>query len=283
MRLFFSKTKTGVTMQSAESTLPTPVLRCLVNSISETGPVRDHNEDAISLQFLSAQRDELIAVLADGMGGHNAGEVASKMACSIIIEETTRNRNDANALEKALQETHKKIGNAGNANAAQNGMGTTATAVWIHQNILQFSHVGDSRLYQYHNGIFTQLTKDHTFVNDLYEKGEITLKERDTHPMKNVLLQALGTANLLNPHSGRLFPLQKDDKYLLCSDGIYEVFNDEQLAELMKINDPSFLLECMRCVAYERKASDNFSAILITFSDDFLQTPPITKEQNILP
>lgn len=281
MRLFSSKPKETVTNHP----VATPVsgkLKCIVHSITETGPIRSHNEDNIAIQYVNTQKDELIAVLADGMGGHNAGEVASKMACDIIIDETMNSRNDAAALEKALQQAHKKIWNAGNANASQKGMGTTAVAVWIKQNILRFAHIGDSRLYQYRNQNLTQITKDQTYVNDLYEKGEITLKERDSHTMRNVLLQAIGVASALAPQSGKLDSLQKSDRYFLCSDGIYDVFSDEHLADLLKMDDPSFMLECMRCVAYERKASDNFSAILISFTDDFSTTSPITKEQNIL-
>src|SRR5690606_29899849 len=142
----------------------------------------------------------------------------------------------------------------------------TAVAVVIKDGSLYYAHVGDSRLYRYRNGGITQLTDDHTLVNEMYAKGEITVQERDTHPMRNMLLQALGTAAAITPQlSAQGIPLSITDKYLLCSDGVYEVFAETELQMLMSLEDTAFMLECIRCIATDRKASDNFSTIVISF------------------
>ena len=284
MRFLFSKPKetraVNAYSEMSENSVP---MHCVVHSISETGPTRDHNEDSILTYFSNDKRDDLICVLADGMGGHNAGEVASRMACDSIKEYIYQNKISESILADALQHAHKKIVTAGNSNPDQKGMETTATTVTVKNNQLHFAHIGDSRLYQLRDGKLVQLTKDHTLVNEMYEKGEITKAERDVHSMKNVLMQALGTTAIIDPQTSNTpIEIQLNDKYLLCSDGIYDVFSDGQLNDLLNMQDTSLTMECIKCLATDRRASDNFSAIIISFSDDFLPTTPITKEQNIM-
>src|SRR5690606_24952029 len=101
------------------------------------------------------------------------------------------------------------------------------------------------------------------------EKGEITREEKDRHAMRNVLTQALGTTQVIQPQHSSC-PIALSDKFLLCSDGLYDALREEELKELMGMNHPAFILECMKTIATARNASDNFSAILISFSDDFL-------------
>lgn len=274
-------------MPSVEIAPAVTPFHCVVHSLSETGPVRTHNEDSIAFSFLDTQQRHVLAVLADGMGGHNAGEVASNMACEYILKYVLKNE-DNNfpevVLKQAFQEAHSVIRDAGNRYEAQKGMGTTATALLIRDGYMYFSHVGDSRLYGYREKRLTQYTKDHTLVNQMYEQGELSKDERDTHKMKNVLLQALGTTPKITPqHTIDGFPVAVDDKYLLCSDGVYDVCSDAELQSFMSMDNPSFALECLRCVAMSRNASDNFSAIIISFSTEPLPVAVVTREQNILP
>ncbi|HTN47349.1 MAG TPA: protein phosphatase 2C domain-containing protein [Flavipsychrobacter sp.] len=285
MRFLFSRPKEETEFRQPSTEPAQPFMHCIVHSLSETGPVREHNEDHLLSYFLTDDRQQLLCVVADGMGGHHAGEIASQIACETMLKYTLQNRNDppGNLLSNAIQAAHGAIRKAGNENPSQRGMGTTATAVMIKDNTLSFAHVGDSRLYHFSAGSLRQLSKDHTLVNQMYENGEISLAQRDTHAMRNVLLQALGTVNAIVPQTAVVpIALQVTDKLLLCSDGLYDVFSDAQLQNLMRMNDPALILECFRTIAMERRASDNFTAVLISFSDDIVSTTPITKEHNIM-
>ena len=257
-----------------------------VYAISETGPVRDHNEDSIAFSFPENDKQSLIAVVADGMGGHNAGEVASKMACDLLLDYCLKNWNGyapAKLLQKAFLEAHQMIVSVGNSSAAKQGMGTTATSVIIQKNICYIGHIGDSRAYLLRNGSLTQLSKDHTLVNQMFENGEITEKERDHHPMKNVLLQALGTTPTIQPQIlSDGWHLKEGDHLLLCSDGVYDVFSDEDIRDFLLMKQPEFALECLSTMAMARKVSDNFSAVLIIISTAMQSMPSMTKEQNLL-
>ncbi len=257
---------------------------CVVHAISETGPVRDHNEDSIAFSYPQNDKQNLIAVIADGMGGHNAGEVASKMACDLLLNyclENWERQPPQSLLEQALLEAHQTIVDSGNANPEQKGMGTTATAVIIQQNTCYLGHIGDSRAYLLRDGIMKQLSIDHTLVNQMFESGEISEEERDNHPMKNVLLQALGTTPTIHPQvPADGWRLNEGDRLLLCSDGVYDVLSEENIKDLLLMKQPQFVLECLGSIVTHRHVSDNFSALLIDISRNAQSIPSMTKEQN---
>lgn len=282
MKFFFSKSVTAATNTSSAQAA---TLRCRVHSLSETGPTRNHNEDSILTYFFNESATDLLCMVADGMGGHNAGEVASKLTCDTVLAEVKKQQSthQETILADALLKAHQEIIKAGKENSAYKGMGTTGTVVRIKNNQLFLGHVGDSRLYHWSPSGIEQLTQDHTLVNQMYQQGEITLQERDTHSMKNVLIQAIGTAQQIVPQQLRFAnTLTKEDKFLLCSDGLYDVFSETQLQDLLSMKDPELILEAFKTIGYNRKAQDNFSAILITFTDEQLEMTPITKEQNIM-
>lgn len=282
MKFFFSK---PATTDNTTSSKPTASLRCMVYSLSETGPTRSHNEDSILTYFFNESATDVLCIVADGMGGHNAGEVASKLTCDTVLAEVKKQQSteQETVLANALLKAHQEIIKAGKENSAYKGMGTTGTVVRIQHNQLFLGHVGDSRLYHWNPSGIEQLTQDHTLVNQMYQQGEITLQERDTHAMKNVLTQAIGTAQQILPQQicyGNT--ITKVDKFLLCSDGLYDVFSEAQLQDLLSMKDPEFILEVFKTIGYNRKAQDNFSAILIVFTDEQLMATPITKEQNVM-
>jgi protein phosphatase len=285
MRFLFSKNKN----QSADSTMNYRNSKANfseVYSVSETGPVRDHNEDSIAFTFPENNKQNLVAVVADGMGGHNAGEVASEMACDLLLSyclENWKQHPPEILLQKAFLNVHEKIIEAGKSNVEQKGMGTTASMVIIQQGFCFIGHIGDSRVYLFRNGTLTQLSTDHTLVNEMFESGEITEIERDHHPMKNVLLQALGTTPTIQPHiPSNGWAIDKDDRLFLCSDGVYDALSVEDIKNLLSMQSPVFILECLTSVATSRNVSDNFSALLIEFSSVVQSNASVTKEQNIL-
>ncbi len=285
MRFFFSNNKNKVANSTVKNIRNSGSF-CNVYTVSETGPVRDHNEDSIAYSYPENNQKNLIAVVADGMGGHNAGEVASKMACDILLEYCLKyweKYTPEKLLQKAFKNAHKEIVETGEGNPEQQGMGTTATSVIIQRNVCYIGHIGDSRIYLLRNGSLTQLSKDHTLVNQMFEDGDITLQERDNHPMKNVLLQALGTTTNIQPQiSSNGWKVLEGDRIFMCSDGVTDVFSDGDIKDLLSMSQAEFVLECLSCTAITRNVSDNFSALLIEITSINRTNPSKTKEQNVI-
>ncbi len=285
MRFLFSKNK-NKGGEPAKSPGDSPETICAVYAVSETGPVRRHNEDSIAFSFPENDQKNLIAIVADGMGGHNAGEVASEMACQLILDYCIKNWNQHTPeilLHNSYMNAHQKIIAAGKSNAEQEGMGTTATSVIIQEDVCYIGHIGDSRVYLFRNGTLRQLSTDHTLVNQMFEGGEITETERDDHPMKNVLLQALGTTPTIQPQiPSEGLTIKKGDRFLLCSDGVYDALKVADIEDLLLMKQPEFVLECLSSTATSRNVSDNFSAVLIDISSIVPSIPSMTKEHNIV-
>lgn len=262
-------------------------ISCNIYCLSETGPLRGSNEDSILYFCPGKNRDAWFAMVADGMGGHNAGEVASRIACESAKEYMEReySRQEDKKMLKALVETmHHNIRSAAANNPACHGMGTTSTAVFINGNILSWAHVGDSRLYRFSNDELVQCTTDQTLVNQMIKEGKLNPAEAGNHNMKHVLLQALGTADRVDPQIGGPMPVHPGDYYFLCSDGIYDMLSDTELASLFSIRQPVLVMECIKALCYGRTARDNFSALLIEVSagQEMIINDGATKEQNIM-
>ena len=279
MKFLFSKNKKKISHISKSCDMGNV---CEVYALSETGPVRDHNEDSIAFSFPENEKQNLIAVVADGMGGHNAGEVASKMACDLLLDYCMNNWKQLSPeklLYKAFTNAHQKIVEAGKSNSQQEGMGTTATSVIVQEDVCYIGHIGDSRVYLLRDDNIIQLSTDHTLVNEMFLSGEITEKERDNHPMKNVLLQALGTTPTIQPQiPSEGWAIYEGDRLLLCSDGVYDALSVEDIKDLLLMKQPEFVLECLSTMATSRNVSDNFSALLIDISLNAHSIPTMTKE-----
>lgn len=257
-----------------------------IQAISETGPSRQDNEDSITYCYPAPGKQLVFAMVADGMGGHNAGEVASNLACETAKNYISRQYTLANTpamLEILMQQMHQHIRNASQENSRYAGMGTTAVAVFIKEQQVFFASVGDSRIYHYHNRQLTQLTTDQTLVNQMISEGKITKEEGLHHEMKHVLLQALGTVVQVKPEiSNSGLQLQAGDKLFLCSDGIYDMLSDRELEQLFGLSSINLIMETIKALCIQRRARDNFSAILLEVlpyseSENNLET----KEQNI--
>lgn len=260
---------------------------CKVYSLSETGPTRNSNEDSIISFFPAYNQHILFAMVADGMGGHNAGEVASSMACTVAKEYISNHYQQQDAtgmMEKMMQEMHTRIRQAAESDSGYRGMGTTATALFIRDGFLYFSHIGDSRLYRYANHEMMQLTTDHTFVNEMIKEGKLTKEQAEHHDMKHVLMQALGTVDSIEPQvSDKNSVAHKGEYYILCSDGIHDAVPEADLKNLLSMQQPSLAIEAIISLCYQRKARDNFSLILVEIADEQpLAGNGTTREQTIL-
>jgi len=225
---------------------------------SEVGLHRSGNED-------SALINGVLIAVADGMGGHAGGEVASKVAITTlaqILPFLNNDEMDPESLEdfllNALLDVDQEIRITADADDRLSGMGTTLTAIALYRNHAYVLHTGDSRAYRLRGKEFMQLTKDHSVVQELLDAGTITEAEAAVHPQRSVLTNVfMGLGNitpLLIQHE-----IKVGDKFLLCSDGLSNVINNQELAKI--ISEPDALSKLIS-LTYERGAPDNVTVVL---------------------
>ena len=226
--------------------------------LTDAGTVREVNEDSIG--FWPCGEAFLIAV-ADGLGGHNSGEVASALALEVIAREMARASGPGplmRSLKRAVQQANLEIYQKSITVPDLHGMGTTLTASLIAGNSLVAAHIGDSRLYLYRNGIFSQLTKDHTSVQDQVEYGILSPEEARMHPDRHKLTNYLGH-DLITSVDTLKMEVQSGDVLVQCSDGIHDVLLESEMTELLRRGRPEEV--CRVAVQRSRDAggSDNMS------------------------
>ena len=228
-------------------------------ALTDIGKVRSVNEDSF---YLPKSGEEFIAV-ADGMGGHLAGEVASKLAIAVLKKILRKAKKPSmDAFQGAFEEANRAIYEHSRADRKTRGMGTTLTAVWFDEKTAHLSHVGDSRAYLMRNGALIQLSTDHTLVNELVARGEITATEARIHPQRNLITRALGTAKRVVVDSLCL-DRQPGDVWLLCSDGLSNYLLSADLIEVLQSEKPGQeMLREMIDLALERGGADNITAVL---------------------
>ena len=224
---------------------------------SDVGLVRDNNEDSgfIGKHFL---------LVADGMGGHAAGELASSTTVAIVAQ-VDSNREKLEDLEKQLIEIPKVISkelkNAINKDPSRSGMGTTLTTVVLHDNSLRFVHVGDSRAYLIRDKQIKAITKDQTYIQSLIDNNEITLEEAKTHPQRSLLLQAIDGLTEATAFIDSVEVLA-GDKLVLCSDGLTNVVSDQEILQIVNqfeyVGSVSALIE----KSLENGGPDNITVIV---------------------
>ena len=233
------------------------------------GRVRENNEDAI---FISKPNDILkkLCIVADGMGGHLGGEVASSSAISAFNEYIGKNYDPKNAPEEILeamvggvQFANRKVCKMGFMDPELEGMGTTFTAVCIHNKKMYYVHVGDSRIYVFNSGKLQQLTHDHSYVMDLVKMGQITADEARVHPKRNIITRALGIPENIDVDTG-IYTVNSGDLILLCTDGLNGMLTDEEISEILGTEE-SIKKKADELVAKanELGGHDNISVILL--------------------
>ena len=200
---------------------------------THVGNVRDNNED--SSKALKTNNGDLF-IVCDGMGGAAEGKKASSLAVDSIVAYFTKEKYDnlQIALYKSLEFANEQIYATAQAYPNFKGMGTTACVILLQDNQFHFAHVGDSRIYLFSNNNLYQLTKDHSFVNQLVDQGTITIEAAKTHKDKNRILRALGVHAKVEPTiSSQPMLLKKNDVLLSCSDGLTDMVSDETIKEIL--------------------------------------------------
>jgi protein phosphatase len=219
--------------------------------------------------------DLSLYVVADGMGGHAAGEVASLMAVQTVrdafleagadTQPSGREYDPARRLVWAIEQANQRIYTAGLENQDLAGMGTTVAAVWAHHDAAYIAHVGDSRVYRSRGGTLDQVTADHSLINDYLSRGIMTPDEAAAHPMKHVLIRALGTAPTVSVDVQRLV-MEPGDLFLLCSDGLSNVVPVGELAAMLsKPDSPELGAQCQALIetANRHGGLDNITVVLV--------------------
>ena len=241
--------------------------------LTDVGLVRDHNEDSIG-----ENRDLGLAVLADGMGGHRGGEVASAIAVSTILEsldnelkniksgnidEVTGYRLESIAVNDAVTKANENVFTSSNENSQYRGMGTTVVVLLFHDNHFTVAHVGDSRLYRYRDNELEQITRDHSLMQELVDKGFYTTEQARESLNKNLVTRAIGAEESVQVdiHEDAALP---EDIYLLCSDGLTDMLEDEVIQNTITNNSEDLekiATELIR-LSNESGGKDNISVIL---------------------
>lgn len=225
-------------MQNSDSTM----ILYEFSALSDPGLLRDNNEDAVAFDAESR-----LAVLADGMGGYNAGEIASNMATTFIKTELVRWLNEVGAragakevkraMEICVDNANRAVFNSANTNPQYSGMGTTLVLAVFQESKVIVGHVGDSRCYLLRAGELYQITRDHSLLQEQLDAGLITPEEAAVSLNKNLVTRALGVEEsvVLEAHE---HPLEPDDIYLLCSDGLTDMVADVQIAKILSAPEP---------------------------------------------
>ena len=274
-----------------------PSSAVLVDSygLSDVGLIRKNNEDSFLIatptsDFANQNPAELngimpengtMFIVADGMGGAQAGEVASRMAVDTVArnfinaldkKESLDQQTLISALTETIQETNQLIFREGQKNSECNGMGTTLTAAMVYGTTIFFAQLGDSRAYLARKGVISQMTKDQSLVAQMVASGSLTPEEAKNHPQRNVILQALGIQNQVEVAIS-LAELRRGDQIVLCSDGLSGKVDAEEIKEFLERFEPKAACQGLVRMARERGGEDNITVIVARFNGDGLPEP----------
>src|SRR4051812_5791612 len=257
---------------------------------TDVGQVREHNEDNYLVADLTRKtrsfdptavhvlgRSGAVFGVCDGMGGAAAGEVASQLAVDIIYDRLSqakapRGREElARRLVKAVQDAGVRIFGEARADRSRRGMGTTSTVATLIDDRLFLAQVGDSRAYLLRDGELTQITRDQSLVNQLIEAGQLTEEEAETFEHNNIILQALGTSEVVQVDLTYV-DLRADDTLLICSDGLSGMVRFDEIREILKTSgEPLDICKTLTERANQAGGHDNITVIVVQFDGDGLK------------
>ncbi len=239
------------------------------NAATDTGQRRRRNEDAYVCE------PPLFAI-ADGMGGAQAGEVASQIVATSLSQAERGSRTDVAQVVELIQEANRRVYERARADAAVSGMGTTTTVALVDADVVRIGHVGDSRAYLFRDGSLAQLTEDHSLVAELLRSGRLSPEEAEAHPHRAVITRALGTDPEVEVDAFSV-PTRPGDLFMLCSDGLTSMVEDEVIEELLESHrrDLAAATAALIDEANRRGGEDNITVVLfeIPSLDDTVELP----------
>jgi serine/threonine protein phosphatase PrpC len=235
---------------------------------SDRGLVRELNEDSYGI-ISGSSEIPFVFIVADGMGGHNCGEVASRMAVEYVkstVERCGFSLVSSEDAEEAFKEIVKGANNAVLEASLEQpetaGMGTTLTMAAIFGKKVTVAHVGDSRLYLVRGGDMRQLTEDHSYISELVKNGTLTIEEAKIHPKKNIITRAIGTSPALDVDTLSL-DYEEGDIFVLCTDGLTNMLEEHEILDVAVNNEPGDACEKLVDFAKSRGGEDNITVIVI--------------------
>ncbi|MBI6546988.1 MAG: Stp1/IreP family PP2C-type Ser/Thr phosphatase [Cyanobacteria bacterium NC_groundwater_1444_Ag_S-0.65um_54_12] len=232
--------------------------------LTDVGKVRDINQDCFATSL-----EHGLLMVADGMGGHLAGEKAAQSAVDIITAmltaEISHNGDMRQLIRQAIQEANRQIVQASLQDSSMRGMGTTATVAMTIDDMVHIGHVGDSRAYLLREGTIEQITEDHSVVAQLLKAGAITSQEAANHPYRNVITRCLGMQTDVEADTISL-PFRPGESLLLCTDGLSGLVSDDELLKLAsEARDPQDACQKMLELAIARGGYDNVTVVLLHY------------------
>ncbi|MCD4678709.1 MAG: Stp1/IreP family PP2C-type Ser/Thr phosphatase [Desulfobacula sp.] len=241
--------------------------------LTDQGLKRENNEDSFLIVEKNQKSCDTITMgsmyaVADGMGGHAAGETASKMACKGLMNYYQNNEilsdHFLGRLEKITSSTDKEILAHSKEYPEMTGMGTTLSVLVIHESDAFIAHIGDSRIYRVRNNDMEQLTKDHTQVQQLVDMGRLTEEEALTHYLRHVITQAVGTRKGYKDIYVRQEKTKSGDRFLICSDGLHDMLSNNEIEKILTLNQtPKALCKKLIYKALQNGGKDNVTVVIV--------------------
>jgi serine/threonine protein phosphatase PrpC len=241
--------------------------------MSDIGCQRENNEDRYAYWEPVADeefaRKGRLAIVADGMGGHEGGQEASRIAVETIQEVVaeTQSGDPQSLLLTGFQTAHQRILEYADGHPELHGMGTTATAIALVDNQLFYAHIGDSRLYLVRGADISRVTHDHSYVGRLVENGVISSAEAETHPQRHILTAALGAGGEVSPETPQQpIALQKGDVLILCTDGLWSLLSEQEIQRVVASSGPPEACRELIKMTRDRGGPDNITLQVIRVS-----------------
>lgn len=251
---FFVHSSPEQPKSKAEENLPAGILSAFRTDV---GKVRANNQDAP----IVSEKLRLYGV-ADGMGGHKGGEVASTSARDDLLRELEGKTPSVAALSGAIEEVNRQIYHQQEHDDALTGMGTTLSVLWMSDNFVYIGHVGDSRVYLLRDGEFKQMTLDHSLVEQLVREGVLTEEEAQNHPMRNIITRAIGTDESVEVDVV-VEERRKGDLWLACSDGLHGLVDDRQMRDALRQYAPEKAADVLLKAALDAGGRDNVTLVIV--------------------
>jgi serine/threonine protein phosphatase PrpC len=248
-----------------------------VGVITDTGRKRRRNEDAYVCE------PPLFAI-ADGMGGAQAGEVASRLAAAALKESGAKTLGGEERISDLIQEANRRVYDRSSTDPNTSGMGTTITVALVENGNVAFGHVGDSRAYLIRDGRMEQVTEDHSLVNELLKSGKLSREEAETHPQRSVITRALGTDPDVDADTFTI-EAQSGDVFLLCSDGLTDMVGEREILELVELNrqDIDAALKSLVKAANRNGGEDNITVVAFDIAEGQALTHDGETRENVVP
>jgi protein phosphatase len=241
----------------------------VISCLSDVGRKRENNEDSFLYTRLKGENGNpgYLMAVADGMGGHQAGEVASRRLVEVLKEYVSSNpvedNNIPRLLKNAITEANRSIYETACETPELKGMGSTCTALLLARGMANIAHVGDSRAYLVRKNKARKLTRDHTVAERMTESGIISLEEAKICPERNVLLRAVGTNSEVEVDLVPPIDMIPGDVLVLCSDGLTEFVDEDKIAEIVNLHPPDKACEVMVNLANNRGGTDNITVLVV--------------------